>query len=90
MVKSHQRTQLERCLRLKWYISRLCYLIITNREVHYKIKDSKNVNISRYNAVKYGKRSLIYVKDAISLRTFKSAVTKWLQELDDISNINFL
>lgn len=76
--------------------------LFTRREVNYEMRDSNNFNIPRYKTVKYGKRSLIYyapklwtnlpihVKDAISLRTFKSAVTKWLQELDDISNINFL
>jgi len=76
--------------------------LFTNRESNYDMRDNDRFTIPNFNTVTYGKKSLRYygaklwtdipteIKERFSLENFKSAVTIWLENIDDESNINFL
>ena len=76
--------------------------IFSVREDIYNLRANDTFSIPQFNSIKYGKKSLRYygaklwahipsnIRSKVSLSSFKSAVTDWLHNQNDIMNINFL
>ena len=76
--------------------------LFEEKHLTYDMRDNDNFNIPNFKSVKYGKKSLMYygpklwsmipleIKNAVSLSAFKSAITKWLLHLEDVTNMNYV
>ena len=76
--------------------------LFVRRQSQYEMRDNDVYNIPRFKTVTYGKKSFRYygaklwsiipvdIKDINSLVRFKSALTKWLQNHENVSNFDFL
>ena len=76
--------------------------LFVRRESRYEMRDNDVYNIPRFKTVTYGKKSFRYygaklwsiipvdIKDTNSLVSFKSALTQWLQNYENVSNLEFL
>jgi hypothetical protein len=75
--------------------------LFTRKESTYEIRDNNLFNIPRFKTVSYGKKSFMYygaklwanipkeIKDKPSLKFFKDALTIWLLNVENVSNIEF-
>ena len=76
--------------------------LFTRRESHYGIRDDDLFNIPRFKTVSYGKKCFRYygsklwsnlpkeIKDKPSVTCFNDALTVWLLNVENMSNIDFL
>jgi hypothetical protein len=76
--------------------------LFTRREPMYAIRDDDLFNIPRFKTVTYGKKSFTYygakmwsyipveIKEKGSLKCFKNALVDWLQNTENLSNLEFL
>ena len=76
--------------------------IFSRRESHYDIRDNDLFEIPRYKTVTYGRKSFRYygaklwanipkeIKAKPTLTCFKDALTIWLLNIGNVSNIEFL
>lgn len=76
--------------------------MFTERELTYDMRDDNLFNIPKFRTVQYGKRSFRYygaklwsmlpnnMKGIASLKGFKTAVTKWLLDKNDLQRVHFL
>ena len=76
--------------------------LFTRRESNYDMRDNDLFNIPKFKTVSYGKKCFRYygaklwsiipkeIKDRTSLTCFKDAMTIWLLNNDNVTNIEFL
>lgn len=76
--------------------------LFTRRESRYERRDTDLFNIPRFKTINYGKKSFRYygakvwsaiprdIKEINSLQNFKSALTRWLLNTENISSIEYL
>ena len=74
--------------------------LFTNRELPYNVRDNDSFTLQSFNTITYRKKSLKYygaklwsnipaeIRSSVSLSSFKSAITSWLGDVNDLNNIS--
>ena len=76
--------------------------LFSHREHAYNMRDNDQFTLPKFNTVTFGRKSFRYygsklwtnipveIKQKPSLSTFKSAITKWVESIADLQNLEFI
>ena len=75
--------------------------LFNEREINYSIRNHDKFTLPNFDTITFGRKSFKYygaklwnnlpieIKDSVSLSNFKTAITTWLENLENLNSIDF-